>query len=161
MTVSFPLVVFASSRSQPQFVEGNPAAQFTMTKGSVLHSTDGDVHLNRSPSIVVHTSKSTQTRWDRQERDGSVYPFYCLSVKDGQLVPLFVSPSRSAASVQRLMPPSSSSPSSIDDRTSEYHGQHLNDGEMVEIDSLLSVPLIFRSYFSTSSRWSPPFIVST
>jgi hypothetical protein len=39
----------------------------------------------------LHSSKSTQTQANHNEQQSTVYPLYCFSIKDGQVLPLILS----------------------------------------------------------------------
>jgi hypothetical protein len=54
-------------------------------------------NLITSQSIILCSSKSTQTQANHNEQQSTIYPLYCFSVKDRQVLPLqFSLPSSSA-----------------------------------------------------------------
>jgi hypothetical protein len=56
-------------------------------------------NLNISQSIILHSSKSTQTQANHNEQRSIVYPLYCFSVKDAQVLPLMLSSLPSSANI--------------------------------------------------------------
>ncbi len=44
-----------------------------------------------SQSIVLHSSKSTQTQANQNKQPSRIYPLYCFSVADGQIFPVILS----------------------------------------------------------------------
>lgn len=48
-------------------------------------------NLKSSQPIILYSSKSIQTQTNSNEIYTTVHPFYCFSVKDGQVLPIILS----------------------------------------------------------------------
>jgi len=58
----------------------------------MITTTTSNSNLNiPSQSIVLHSSKSTQTQANQNEQPSRIYPLYCFSVADGQILPVILS----------------------------------------------------------------------
>ncbi|CAF0866588.1 unnamed protein product [Rotaria sordida] len=91
----------------------------TNTKIMVTTATSSS-NLNIPQSIILHSSKSTQTQAHHNEQHSTVYPLYCFSVKDGQILPLMLSSFSSSNDIPKLKEVTSSFPICINNETSEY-----------------------------------------
>ncbi len=83
-------------------------------------------NLNTSQSIILCSSKSTQTQTNHNKEQSTIYPLYCFSVKDGQMLSLqFSSPSSLTVIPVVKEVISSSSPFCINNEKSEYYGKNM------------------------------------
>ncbi|CAF1121618.1 unnamed protein product [Rotaria sp. Silwood1] len=78
-------------------------------------------NLNITPQpTIVHSSKSTQTEANPNKQHSTVYPLYCFSIKDGQILPLMLSSFSSSKTIPIIKEVPSSFSFCINNEKAEY-----------------------------------------